>query len=83
LGEVLKRKWKNKIIHGQYIRNIDRKLISEEDTFLWLSKGELKAETKSETVAAQDQALQTKYYATGILNTETANADFANNLTRQ
>ena len=83
MGEVLKRKWKNKIIHGQYIRNIDRKLISEEDTFLWLSKGELKAETKSETVAAQDQALQTKYYATGILNTETANADFANNLTRQ
>jgi len=24
------------IIHGQYIRNIDRQLISEEDTFLWL-----------------------------------------------
>jgi len=71
LGESLKKKWKNKVMLGQYIRNIDRQLIGEEDTFLWLSKGDLKAETESEIVAAQDQALQTKYYATKILNTET------------
>jgi len=58
-------------MHEQYIRNIDRQLISEEDTFLWLSKGDLKAETESEIVAAQDQAIQTKYYTTKILNTET------------
>ena len=58
-------------MHGQYIINTDRQLISEEDTFLWLSKGDLKAETESEIVAAQDQAIQTKYYATKILNTET------------
>ena len=70
LGESLK-KWKNEVLHGQSIRNIDRQLISEEDTFLWLSKGDLKAETESEIVAAQDQALQTKYYATKILNTGT------------
>jgi hypothetical protein len=69
LGEVLKKKWKNKAMHGQYIRNIDRQLISEEDTFLWLTKGDLKAETESEIVVAQDQALQMKYYATNILNT--------------
>jgi hypothetical protein len=24
LGEVLENKWKNKVMHGQYIRNIDR-----------------------------------------------------------
>ena len=59
------------IIHGQYIRNINRQLISEEDTFHWLSKGDLKAETESEIVTAQDQALNTKYYATKILHTET------------
>jgi hypothetical protein len=58
-------------MHGQYIRNIDRKLITEEETFFWLSKGNLKAENEIEIVAAQDQALQTKYYATKILNTET------------
>jgi len=39
--------------------------------FLWLLKGDLKTETESEIVAAQDQALQTKFYATKILNTET------------
>ena len=71
LGESLKKKWENKVMHGQYIRNIDRQLISEEDAFLWLSKGDLKAQTESELVAAQDQTLQTKYYATKILNTET------------
>ena len=27
----------------KYIRNIDRQLISEEDTFLWLSKGRPKS----------------------------------------
>ena len=61
LREVLKEKWTNKVMHGHYIRNIHRQLISEEDTFLWLSKGDLKAETESEIVAAQDQVLQTKY----------------------
>ena len=60
-----------KVMHGQYIRNLDRQLISEEDTFLWLSKGDLKAETEGETVAAQDQALNMKYYAKKILHTET------------
>ena len=58
-------------MHGQYIRSIDRLLIGEEGMFIWLSKGDLKAETVSEIVAAQDQALQTEYYVTKILNTET------------
>ena len=52
-------------------RNMDGQLISEEDTFLWLWKERLKAERESEIAAAQDQALQTKYYATKILSTET------------
>jgi hypothetical protein len=44
-GEVLKWNWKNKAMHQQYIRNVDRQLTSE-------------------VVAAQDQALQTKYLLT-------------------
>ena len=71
-------------MHGQYIRNIDRQPISEEDTFLWLSKGHLKAETESEIVVAEDQALQTKYYATKILSTETdSKCRLCQNLMRQ
>jgi len=33
---------------------------SEEDTFLWLSRGQLKLETGSEIIAAWEEALQTK-----------------------
>jgi hypothetical protein len=44
----------------QYIRSTDGQLCCEEDTFLWLSMGVLKAETESEIIAAQDLALQTK-----------------------
>ena len=29
LGEVLKEKWKNKVMHGQYIRNIDSLLVKK------------------------------------------------------
>jgi Ni,Fe-hydrogenase III component G len=71
LAESLKEKWENKVMNGQYIRSIDKQPIGEENTFLWLSKGDLKAETESEIVAAQDQALQTKYHVTKILQTET------------
>ena len=58
-------------MHGQYIRSMDRQLISDEDTSLWLLRGDLKGETESEVIAAQDQALQTKYHVTKTLQTET------------
>jgi len=50
---------------------MDRELLSEEDTFLWLSRGDLKEGTESDITAAQDQALQTKYHVTKILPTAT------------
>ena len=43
----------------------------EEDTFLRLSKEDTKGKTDSEVTAAQDQAPQTKYHVTKILQTET------------
>jgi hypothetical protein len=55
----------------EMVRNVDRKLISEEDIFLWLMNGDLKAETESEIVAPQDQVLQMKYCKTKIFNSET------------
>jgi len=50
-------------MHGQYILGIDRQLICEEETFLWESRGELRADNESEITAAQD-------HATKILQTE-------------
>ena len=56
-------------MHGQYFISIDRQVISEQDVFLWLSRGDVK--TESEIVAAQDQSLQTKYQATKMQQIET------------
>jgi hypothetical protein len=71
LGESLKKKWESRVMHDQYIRIMDRQLISEEDTLLWLSTGDLKGKTESDKIAAQDQALQTRCHMTKILLTET------------
>jgi hypothetical protein len=52
------------------IQNIDRELVREEVTFLWLQMGDLTAETGSQIIEAQDQAVETKYDATKGLKTE-------------
>jgi len=57
LEESLKKKWENKISHGRYIESMYRQIIGEEDMFLWLSRGDLKGQTESEILAAQDQVL--------------------------
>jgi hypothetical protein len=41
------------------------------DRFLWMSRRELKGKTESEVIATQDQAMQSKYHATKILQTVT------------
>ena len=57
-------------MHYQCIISMVRHLFSEEDTFLRLSRGDLKGETETEITAAQDQVLQTKNHATKILETD-------------
>jgi anaerobic ribonucleoside-triphosphate reductase len=52
IRRVLKEKMGKQIMHGQYIRSMDRQLFSMEDTFLWLSTGDLKGETESEIIEA-------------------------------
>ena len=66
IRRVLKAKMRDEVMHGQYIRNMDRQLISEGNMLLWLSRRDLKGETESKGIATQDQALQTKYQATKI-----------------
>jgi hypothetical protein len=80
LREFLKNKRESKVMHGQYIRNIDKEVVNEDDLFLWLLRGDVKAETKRVIIAAKDQPLQTKCHATEILKTVTANADYINNM---
>ena len=58
-------------MHGHYIRSMERELISKEDMFLWLLRGDIKGETECEVTAAQDQVLQTTYHVIKTLQTET------------
>jgi len=71
-------------MRGQCITSEDRQLNGEEETLLWLSSGDLKGENESEIIAAQDQALQTKYHAIKhYKHKQTANADSVNSFMRQ
>lgn len=49
LGWFLKNKVESVVMNGQYIRNVDRQLISEEVMFQQKLRGHLKADTESET----------------------------------
>jgi hypothetical protein len=46
IRRILTEKMEKQIMHGQYIRSIDRQLINEENTILRLSRGYLKDDTK-------------------------------------
>ena len=54
-----KEDWKNKQMQGQFQRQIQE--IAEDGSWQWLTRGELKKETEGMLMAAQDQALRTRY----------------------
>ena len=52
-------RWYGKRMHGQLQCNIDEKLVDIEQSYRWLKSGNIKGETESTIVAAQDQAIST------------------------
>ena len=54
-----KEEWESKQMQGQYLRQT--KEISQDGSWQWLKRGELKKETEGMLMAAQDQALRTRY----------------------
>ena len=49
-----KSEWKEKALHGQHLRQTEN--IASRDSWIWLTKGNLKKETESLLIAAQDQS---------------------------
>ena len=51
-------------------RSLDEKLVDIEQSYRWLKYGDIKGETESTIVAAQDQAISTNYFKNKILKKE-------------
>ena len=65
-----KERWHGKRMHEQLACNLDEKLVDIEQSFRWLKCGDIKGETESTIVAAQDQAISTNYFKNKILKEE-------------
>jgi len=59
------------MMHAQFPRNLHEKLVDIEQSYRWLKSGNIKGETESIIVAAQDQAISTNYFKNKILKEET------------
>jgi len=57
-------------MHGQLLRNLDEKMVDIEQSYRWLKSGDIKGETKSTIVAAQDQTISKNYFKNKILKEE-------------
>ena len=54
IAEKTKERWRGKRMHGQLSCNLDEKLVDIEQSYRWLKSGDIKGETESTIVAAQD-----------------------------
>jgi len=68
-GET-KERWHRKRTHGQLPRKLDEKLVEIEQSHRWLKSGDIKGETESTIVAAQDQVISKTYFQNKILKEE-------------
>jgi hypothetical protein len=59
------------MMHGQFPRNLDEKLVDNEQSYRLLKFGDITGETESTIVAAQDQAISTNCFKNKILKEET------------
>ena len=71
IAEKTKERWHGKRMHGQVPCNLDEKLADIEQSYRWLKSGDIKGETESTIVAAQDQAISINYLKKKILKEET------------
>ena len=70
IAEKRKERLHGKRMHGQLPRSLDEKLVDIEQSYRWLKPGDIKGETESTIVAAQDQAISTNYFRNKILKEE-------------
>jgi hypothetical protein len=70
ITQNLKEKLEEKRMRGQFPRSLDETLVDKEQSYRWLKFGDIKGETESTIVAAQDQTISTNYFKRNILKEE-------------
>jgi len=70
IAEKTKVRWQVKRMHGQLPRNLNETLEDIELSYRWLKSGDIKGETESAIMAAQDQAISTNSFNNKILKQE-------------
>ena len=64
---MVRDKWKEKAMHGKFLSYLDKDHVDIELSFKWKKHTELKGGTEGLITAAQDQALNTRYYNKHII----------------
>ena len=65
--KMVRDKWKEKATYGKFPNNLDKDHVDVELSFEWMKHTGLKGETEGFITAAQDQALNTRYYSKHII----------------
>ena len=69
--KMVRDKWKEKAIHGKFPNYLDKDHVDIELSFQWMKHTGLKGETEGLITAAQEQALNTRYYSKHITKQRT------------
>ena len=67
MKKIVRDKWKEKAMHGKFPNYLDNDHVDVELSFKWMKHTALKGETEGLITAAQDQALNTRYYSKHII----------------
>ena len=65
--KMVRDKGKEKAMHGKFPNYLDKDHVDVEQSFKWMKHTGLKGETEGLITAAQDQALNTRYYSKHII----------------
>ena len=67
VNKLVKDRWKEKAMHGKLHKYLEKDHVDQEMSFQWMKYTGLKGETEGLITAAQDQALNTRYYSKHII----------------
>ena len=67
INKLVKDGWKGKAVHGKIPKYLGKDHVDQEMSFQWMKYTGLKGETEGLITAAQDQALNTRYYSKHII----------------